>query len=79
MRTIFGCLALAVAGLGLGLSDSTRLLDTSEENNAVGAGYFTRKACVLVGDNGCYSQKITPGGECFYLGWTNTNCDLQDV
>jgi hypothetical protein len=77
MRTIFGCLALAVAGLGLSLSDSTRLLDPSDEANAVGAGYFTRKACVLVSHNGCYINEA-PGPFCT-IGTHLSFCPSRDI
>ena len=81
MRTIFGCLALAVAGLGLSLSDSTRLLDTSEEANAVGAGVFSVKTCMLVSNNGCYNGSHAPGGPCYSTqeGDVGTNCTLKNV
>lgn len=79
MRTIFGCLALAVAGLGLSLSDSARLLDTSEEANAVGAGVFSRKACVFVSSNGCYDDDpVTPGGQC-PIGFIQNVCSARDI
>lgn len=79
MRTIFGCLALAIAGLGLSLSDSTRLLDISDESSAVGAGVFSRKACIFVSSNGCYTPPVTPGGGCSYIGQSYTVCKAQDV
>jgi hypothetical protein len=81
MRTIFGCLALAVAGLGLSLSDSARLLDTSEEANAVGAGVFSVKRCVFISHNGCYNGSHSPGGPCdsTQVGDIGTNCDLRDI
>ena len=81
MRTIFGCLAMAVAGLGLSLSDSARLLDTSEEASAVGAGVFSVKRCVFISHNGCYNGSHTPGGACYSSQENDivTNCDLRDV